>query len=156
MNVATVVTSVGVGLDIDVGLNECSIVGQMEFDVFDSKSSAEPLLLVVGFDFQYVVGDATVVEVGRIHLCLKVIDSNQFVGVGVEKRADDDERAEDAPQPEGACAEAVVDTAAGKLGADTGGHFVVPDEGHDAEGEPREQEEHQAESGALVKQFQSR
>ena len=26
------------------------------FDVFDSKSSAEPLLLVVGFDFQYVVG----------------------------------------------------------------------------------------------------
>ena len=56
LNVATVVTSVGVGLDIDIGLNECPIVGQMEFDVFDSKSSAEPLLLVVGFDFQYVVG----------------------------------------------------------------------------------------------------
>ena len=27
-----------------------------KFDVFDSKSSAEPLLFVVGFDFQYVVG----------------------------------------------------------------------------------------------------
>lgn len=68
----------------------------------------------------------------------------------IHKSADaEQQRTEEAPAPEGACAEAVVDVAAAKLSTDSFGDVVIPKQGDNAEGQPAEDEGNQAEVHGL-------
>lgn len=63
--------------------------------------------------------------------------------VRVNEGADDDQTAENAPQPEGACVEVVGDAAAAQLVSDAAAELVRPDDGINAQRQPREDEENQ-------------
>jgi len=68
----------------------------------------------------------------------------------IDEGSDDNEGAEDVPQPEGAGVEGVVDAAAGKLVADAVAQAVIPHKGSDAEGDYGEDKGHQAEVHGLL------
>ena len=62
----------------------------------------------------------------------------------LDKRAYEDQRAQNAPAPEGACAKLIIDAAARQLSADSVGNLMAPDKGHNAQRQPGEDEQNQA------------
>ena len=64
--------------------------------------------------------------------------------VCVDERSDDDEGAENIPQPVGCGGDSDRQSASGLFDADTSAELVIPDEPADAEGQPADEEEHEA------------
>lgn len=64
--------------------------------------------------------------------------------VCVNEWADDDERAENVPQPVGCGSDRDRQSTSGLFGADTGAELVEPDKSADAKGQPADEEEHEA------------
>lgn len=64
--------------------------------------------------------------------------------MGIDERADEDEGAENAPQPESACSETVAYISALQFTADSVGDLVAPNERDNTESKPRKNKEDQA------------
>ena len=64
---AAAVAAVGVVFNLYVGFLQVTIMWQVEADVLDSETALQPLLLIMGLYFKYVIGKTTSVEVGCVN-----------------------------------------------------------------------------------------
>ena len=87
LDVAAVVTAIGVGLNLDIGLNELHTMRQGKADVLDGQATLQPLHLIVGLDVQDVIGQAAGIQVIGIGLDGQVILLDEGVSISIEEGA---------------------------------------------------------------------
>ena len=70
------VTAIPIRLDVNVGLDELSLMRQVKLQVLDGEPTTEPLLLIVGLDFKDVIGQSAMVKVIGVNFDRKSVHAN--------------------------------------------------------------------------------